>query len=160
MSSAIFLLGAGLQCGASSSTGLGIMYAGRIIVGLAIGIASNLAVCLTSVLDYSISWPLQPIYVAEIAPPAIRGRLIGMYEFCWQVGGVIGILLVFLGDTTAHVCAGFWINYGVTQHIAPSHKQWFIAFAVQLIVCPSSKYFLLDAHSNSPEVFCFSDRFS
>ncbi|KAJ7114098.1 general substrate transporter [Mycena epipterygia] len=101
LSSAIFVLGAGLQCGASSSTGLGILYAGRIIVGLSIGIASNLA----------------PIYVAEIAPPAIRGRLIGMYEFCWQVGGVIG----------------FWINYGVTQHIPPSHKQWFIAFAVQLI---------------------------
>ncbi len=29
---------------------------------------------------------------------------------------------------------GFWINYGVTEHIAPSHKQWIIAFAVQLIV--------------------------
>ncbi|KAJ7780152.1 hypothetical protein DFH07DRAFT_765451 [Mycena maculata] len=101
VSSAIFILGAGLQCGANSSTGLGIMYAGRIISGFGIGIASNLA----------------PIYVAEIAPPAIRGRLIGMYEFCWQVGGVIG----------------FWINYGVTQHIAASHKQWFIAFAVQLI---------------------------
>ncbi|KAJ7760202.1 general substrate transporter [Mycena olivaceomarginata] len=91
LSSAIFILGAGLQCGANSSTGLGIMYAGRIIVGFGIGIASNLA----------------PIYVAEIAPPAIRGRLIGMYELCWQIGGVVG----------------FWINYG----------QWFIAFAVQLI---------------------------
>ncbi|KAJ7065416.1 general substrate transporter [Mycena amicta] len=88
ISSIIFILGAGLQCGASSSTGLPIMYAGRII-----------------------------IYVAEIAPPAIRGRLIGMYEFCWQIGGVIG----------------FWINYGVTQHVGPSHKQWLIAFAVQLI---------------------------
>ncbi|KAJ7302984.1 general substrate transporter [Mycena albidolilacea] len=101
LSSAIFILGAGLQCGANSSTGLGIMYAGRIIVGFGIGIASNLA----------------PIYVAEIAPPAIRGRLIGMYELCWQIGGVVG----------------FWINYGVTEHIPASHKQWFIAFAVQLI---------------------------
>ncbi|KAJ7498073.1 general substrate transporter [Mycena galericulata] len=101
LSSAIFILGAGLQCGANSSTGLGIMYTGRIIVGLGIGISSNLA----------------PIYVAEIPPPAIRGRLIGMYEFCWQVGGVIG----------------FWINYGVTEHIPAGYKQWFIAFAVQLI---------------------------
>ncbi|KAK7031699.1 general substrate transporter [Favolaschia claudopus] len=101
LSSAIFMVGAGLQCGANSSTGLAIMYTGRIIVGLGIGIASNLA----------------PIYVAEIAPPAIRGRLIGLYELCWQTGGVIG----------------FWINYGVTQHIPPSHKQWFIAFAVQFI---------------------------
>ncbi|KAJ7609040.1 general substrate transporter [Roridomyces roridus] len=108
ISSAIFILGAGLQCGANSSTGLGIMYAGRIIVGLGIGIASNLA----------------PIYVAEISPPAIRGRLIGMYELCWQFGGVIG----------------FWINYGVTQHIGPSHKQWVIAFAIQLI--PGSLLFI------------------
>ncbi|KAJ7233106.1 general substrate transporter [Mycena rebaudengoi] len=101
LASAVFLVGSALQIASNASTGLGIMYAGRIIVGLAIGTASNLA----------------PIYVAEIAPPAIRGRLIGIYEFCWQVGGVVG----------------FWINYGVTQHIPASHKQWLIAFAVQLI---------------------------
>ncbi|KAK0189277.1 general substrate transporter [Armillaria mellea] len=98
---AVFCVGAALQVAASSHTGLGIMYAGRVIVGLAIGVASNLA----------------PIYVAEISPPAIRGRLVGMYELCWQIGGVIG----------------FWINYGVTEHIGPSHKQWIIAFAVQLV---------------------------
>lgn len=56
--------------------------------------------------------------MAEIAPPAIRGRLIGLYELCWQIGGVVG----------------FWINYGVAKHIPSSHKQWVIAFAVQLIV--------------------------
>ncbi|KAG6856925.1 hypothetical protein H0H87_012176 [Tephrocybe sp. NHM501043] len=84
-----------------SKTGLGIIYAGRVIVGLAIGAASNLA----------------PIYVAEISPPAIRGRLIGLYELCWQIGGVIG----------------FWINYGVNIHIKPGRPQWLIAFAVQFI---------------------------
>ncbi|CAK5268061.1 unnamed protein product [Mycena citricolor] len=101
VASSIFIVGAVMQCVATGSTGLGLMYAGRIIVGLAVGIASNLA----------------PIYVAEIAPPAIRGRLIGLYELCWQTGGVIG----------------FWINYGVTQHIGPSRKQWQMAFFVQLI---------------------------
>ncbi|KAF8906077.1 MFS quinate transporter QutD [Mucidula mucida] len=101
LAGAVFVLGAALQTGASSSTGLGIIYGGRVVVGLAIGAASNLA----------------PIYVAEIAPPAIRGRLIGMYELCWQIGGVVG----------------FWINYGVTEHIGPSHKQWLVAFAVQLV---------------------------
>ncbi|KAF9075070.1 general substrate transporter [Rhodocollybia butyracea] len=100
-SSVIFCIGAALQIGASSKTGLGIVYAGRAICGLAIGAASNLA----------------PIFVAEIAPPAIRGRLIGLYELCWQIGGVVG----------------FWINYGVTLHIPAGHKQWIIAFAVQLI---------------------------
>ncbi|KAK0238131.1 quinate permease [Armillaria nabsnona] len=97
----VFCVGAAMQTAASSGTGLGIIYAGRVIVGLAIGTASNLA----------------PIYVAEIAPPAIRGRLIGMYELCWQIGGTVG----------------FWINYGVTRHIPAGHAQWLIAFAVQLV---------------------------
>ncbi|KIY64929.1 general substrate transporter [Cylindrobasidium torrendii FP15055 ss-10] len=101
LSGLVFCVGAILQTVASDKTGLGIIYAGRVIVGLAIGAASNLA----------------PIYVAEIAPPAIRGRLLGMYELCWQIGGV----------------TGFWINYGVTRHIGESHKQWLIAFAVQLV---------------------------
>ncbi|KAF9455847.1 general substrate transporter [Collybia nuda] len=100
-SGTVFCVGAILQCVASASTGLGIIYAGRIIVGLAIGAASNLA----------------PIYVAEISPPAIRGRLIGLYELCWQIGGVVG----------------FWINYGANQNVKPGHSQWLIAFAVQLI---------------------------
>lgn len=49
----VFLVGAVLQTVASHKTGLGIMYAGRAIAGLAVGMASNLT----------------PIYVAEIAPP-------------------------------------------------------------------------------------------
>ncbi|KAJ3726380.1 general substrate transporter [Lentinula guzmanii] len=101
ISAAIFVIGAILQTVANSSIGLGTIYAGRVIAGMAIGVASNLA----------------PIYVAEIAPPAIRGRLIGLYELMWQVGGVVG----------------FWINYGVSLHIPAGHKQWLIAFAVQLI---------------------------
>ncbi|KAG6810985.1 hypothetical protein H0H92_009524 [Tricholoma furcatifolium] len=101
LSAAVFTIGVILQVVASAKTGLGIIYAGRVIVGLGIGAASNLA----------------PIYVAEIAPPAIRGRLIGLYELCWQIGGVIG----------------FWINYGVSIHIPPGRPQWLIAFAVQFI---------------------------
>ncbi|BGP58628.1 hypothetical protein JCM8202_006395 [Rhodotorula sphaerocarpa] len=60
---------------------------------------------------------LTPLYISEISPPAIRGQLVGMYEIGWQFGGLVG----------------FWINYGVTQHIPSTHKQWFIPFAVQLI---------------------------
>ncbi|KAE9405269.1 quinate permease [Gymnopus androsaceus JB14] len=101
LSSLVFCLGSALQVGASSKTGLGLIYGGRVVCGLGIGVASNLA----------------PIYVAEISPPAIRGRLVGMYEFCWQIGGVIG----------------FWINYGTTLNIPAGHKQWVIAFAIQLI---------------------------
>jgi hypothetical protein len=35
-----------------------------------------------------------PIYISEISPPAIRGRLVGIYEMGWQLGGLVG----------------FWIN--------------------------------------------------
>lgn len=60
---------------------------------------------------------ITPIYISEIAPPAIRGRIVGIYELGWQIGGLVG----------------FWINYGLTETMAPSHKQWIIPFAVQLI---------------------------
>lgn len=78
ISSAVFILGAGLQMGANGSRGLGILYAGRVLSGLGTGVASNVV----------------PIYLSELAPPAIRGRLVGFYELGWQVGGMVG----------------FWIN--------------------------------------------------
>lgn len=75
---AIFVLGSGLMLGANGERGLGLIYAGRVLAGLGVGGASNLA----------------PIYISEIAPPAIRGRLVCMFELGWQVGGLVG----------------FWIN--------------------------------------------------
>jgi sugar porter (SP) family MFS transporter len=101
ISSAVFILGAGLMLGATGSRGLGLLYGGRVLAGLGVGGASNLT----------------PIYISELAPPAIRGRLVGLYELGWQIGGLVG----------------FWINYGVSESMAPSHKQWIIPFAIQII---------------------------
>lgn len=58
-----------------------------------------------------------PIYISEIAVPSIRGKLVGCWELSWQIGGIIG----------------YWINYGVSQNIPSSRKQWLIPFAIQLI---------------------------
>lgn len=103
----LFLLGFLLTFGAAISLilnldrGLGAIYAGRVLTGLGIGGCSGLA----------------PIYVSEISPAAIRGKLVGCWEISWQVGGMIG----------------YWINYGVLENVAPSTKQWLIPFAIQLV---------------------------
>ncbi|KAJ5894017.1 hypothetical protein N7495_005708 [Penicillium taxi] len=101
VSALVFMLGAGLMLGANGDRGLGLIYGGRVLAGVGVGAGSNIT----------------PIYISELSPPAIRGRLVGVYELGWQIGGLVG----------------FWINYGVSETLAPSHKQWIIPFAVQLI---------------------------
>lgn len=106
-----FLLtfGAAISLVSNSHTGLGAIYAGRVLTGLGIGGCSGLA----------------PIYVSEISPAAIRGKLVGCWEVSWQVGGIVG----------------YWINYGVLQNLPSNRTQWLIPFAIQLI--PSGIFFAL-----------------
>lgn len=90
----IFIIGAGIMLGANGERGLGLIYAGRVLAGIGVGGTSMIV----------------PIYISEISPPAIRGRLVSIYELGWQIGGLVG----------------FWINYGLSETMAPSHKQWLI----------------------------------
>lgn len=101
--SLIFCVGAGVMLAADNSEGTGLapIYAGRVIAGLGIGAASNLT----------------PLLISEIAPPAIRGQLVGMYEIGWQIGGLVG----------------FWLPYGVSTNLTPNRTQWLIPFAIQLL---------------------------
>ncbi|CZT05917.1 probable plastidic glucose transporter 4 [Rhynchosporium agropyri] len=98
---AIFSVGAGMMLGANGDRGLGLIYGGRVLAGVGVGGVSNLS----------------PIYISEISPPAIRGRLVCMFELGWQVGGLVG----------------FWINYGINKTMPHSTTSWIIPFAVQLI---------------------------
>lgn len=99
--SGVFItFGSAIQLISNSSRGLSALLAGRFISGVGIGAVSNLA----------------PMYVSEIAPASIRGRLVGMYEVAWQVGGVVG----------------FFINYGVEQHMS-GPPQWLVPIAIQCI---------------------------
>ncbi len=106
--SLVFIVGAAMMLGASRERGLGLILAGRVLAGIGVGGASNMT----------------PIYIAELAPPAVRGRLVGIYEVGWQIGGLVG----------------FWIDYGVNRTQPPDRTQWIIPFAVQLI--PAGLLFL------------------
>ncbi|ODV72928.1 sugar porter family MFS transporter [Cyberlindnera jadinii NRRL Y-1542] len=98
----VLIVGSAIQLASNSSSGLGAMYAGRVLTGVGIGTVSNVA----------------PMYAAEIAPPSIRGQLIGFYEIAWQIGGVIG----------------FWINYATSVHYSSDdNKQWMIPVGIQIL---------------------------
>ncbi|CAG9993654.1 unnamed protein product [Clonostachys byssicola] len=95
----VFLLGGTLMSAAQGNMNL--IVGGRAIAGLGIGSTS---MCV-------------PVYIAEVAPPSIRGRLIGIFEIASQGGGMLG----------------FWINYATSQTISvDSIAQWTIPLALQL----------------------------
>ncbi|PHH85638.1 hypothetical protein CDD83_140 [Cordyceps sp. RAO-2017] len=100
-SALVFLVGAGVMLGARGPRAAGLIVAGRVLAGVGVGGCSNVA----------------PVYISELSPPAVRGRLVGLYELSWQVGGLVG----------------FWISYGVERTMAPGRAQWLTPFAVQLI---------------------------
>ncbi|KAI2463022.1 general substrate transporter [Annulohypoxylon bovei var. microspora] len=86
-----------------ASTGsIGMVYAGRALTGLGVG-AVTLVV---------------PQYISECSPPAIRGRLVGVFETVLQFSQIVG----------------FWVNYGVNKNISgTSDAQWRIPFSIQLV---------------------------
>jgi sugar porter (SP) family MFS transporter len=95
----IFLIGAAIQTAAHHA--IGQIYAGRVIAGLGIGGMSSIT----------------PIFVSENCPPAVRGRITGLFQE-----------FLVIGSTFA-----YWLDYGVSLHIKQSTKQWRIPVAIQLI---------------------------
>jgi sugar porter (SP) family MFS transporter len=109
----IFTLGAVL---AGLSPSVGVLVAARVLLGLAIGASSS---CV-------------PLYLAEIAPPESRGRLVSLNQML--------------------ITVGILVSYGVGAALAPAQAwRWMLALAavpslvmlVGLIVMPESPRWLL-----------------
>lgn len=62
--------------GAAVAPGIGSLIAARFVLGLAVGGASNMV----------------PVYIAEAAPPAIRGRLMVLFQLMVAIGQLISYL--------------------------------------------------------------------
>ncbi|CAM1510833.1 Fc.00g083460.m01.CDS01 [Cosmosporella sp. VM-42] len=101
VASILVFIGVALQAAASGHIAL--MYVGRFITGIAIGIAST----------------VNPLYVSENAPRGIRGLLTGLY----QLSIVTGLTLSYLA---------FWINYGCLLHVK-GHAQYIIPLSLQAL---------------------------
>lgn len=89
------LVGVVMQAAASGH--LELIYVGRLIAGLGVGCSSV----------------VNPIYVSENAPRAIRGLLTGMYQLFIVTGGMIA----------------FWINFGSVN--LPGSTKYVVPLAVQ-----------------------------
>lgn len=95
----VFLVGAAVQTAGHDI--LAYMYGGRVIAGFGIGGMSAIT----------------PVFVSENCPPAVRGRIAGMFQEFLVIG----------------VTVAYWLCYGVAQNIAPSTKQWRIPIGFQLV---------------------------
>jgi sugar porter (SP) family MFS transporter len=60
---------------------------------------------------------ITPVFVSESCPPAVRGRITGLFQE-----------FLVIGSTFA-----YWLDYGVSLRITPSTKQWRIPVGLQLI---------------------------
>lgn len=94
----IFLIGGAVHRGTRHN--IGAIYAGRVVAGLGVGGMSSIT----------------PVFVAENCPPAVRGRITGLFQEFFVIG----------------VTITYWLNYGVALHIPVSTKQWRIPVAIQL----------------------------
>jgi sugar porter (SP) family MFS transporter len=90
VASLVFIFGAGMQAGAPTMT---VMWIGRVFSGLAIGSLSMTA----------------PVYIAEVAPEHVRGRL----STLWQLAITAGILLAAAANLGLQYWDQGWrISYG------------------------------------------------
>ncbi|KAK0732362.1 MFS sugar transporter-like protein [Apiosordaria backusii] len=97
--SLVIIIGVIMQAAASGN--LAPMYVGRFVAGVGVGAASA----------------VNPIYVSENSPRAIRGLLTGLYQLFIVTGGMIA----------------FWINYSVSIHFPHAPIMYIFPLAIQAL---------------------------
>ena len=123
---AVLFLASAIATGLSGSAGFFI--ASRFVGGLAIGSASVLA----------------PLYISEVAPPHVRGRLASLQ----QMAIVLGLFCAFLSNAViAQIAGGAGENFGLGQ---PAWRWMFwmeavpsLAFLCGVLFIPESPRFLV-----------------
>lgn len=101
-----FVVGSVIQ---TAAVDYAMLVIGRLIAGVAIGMLSMVA----------------PLYMSEVAPPAIRGTLLVLEE--WSI--VFGIVL------------SFWLTYG-TRYIGSGSSEWTFRFPFLLQILPAFLLFI------------------
>lgn len=75
--------------------GIGMLYVGSAVgCAFATGVSSFIAARVIGGLGIGISTVVVPLYISEIAPPAYRGRLAGLFQF----NIIFGIIIAFLSN--------------------------------------------------------------
>jgi sugar porter (SP) family MFS transporter len=93
LSSIIWMVGAAIQCSAQN---IGQLIAGRVIAGVAVGFASSQV----------------PVYISEISPKNIRGRLGGLFQ--WAVTwGIMIMFYIGYGCSYIESTASFRLAWGI-----------------------------------------------
>jgi SP family sugar:H+ symporter-like MFS transporter len=123
---AAFFLVSAFVVGAAGSAG--IFIAGRILGGLAIGAASVLA----------------PMYISEVAPARLRGRLASLQ----QLAVVLGLFSAFLSNYIIAQAAGgpsaaFWLNAPAWRWMFWMEAAPAAVFLVGVLLVPESPRFLV-----------------
>ncbi|KAI9495473.1 general substrate transporter [Zychaea mexicana] len=98
LAAVVFIVGSVVQVVAPT---VGAMMAGRFIGGMGVGGCSNIV----------------PVYIAEIAPKHLRGRMANL----WQFMVVLGIMV------------SYWVDYACLKHMDVSDKQWKTPLGLQIV---------------------------
>jgi len=94
IASLVWIVGAMVQCSAQNVTHL---VAGRVVSGLAVGVTSSQT----------------PVYLSELAPARIRGRVVGIQQWAIEWGILIMYLIAYGCAVGVSGPAGFRICWGI-----------------------------------------------